>query len=87
MHERKYMMKFPKSLNNGDKLVNATDRCHFKDAFDNSFRCHGINKILRPLLKSEYERKKPLTKPMERMGNSSTFFIPQLMLIANDRIR
>jgi len=38
-------------------LVNATDRCHFEGAFDDAFRCPGINKILGPLLKTEYERR------------------------------
>ena len=39
-------------------LVNATDRCHFDEDFDDSFRCPGINKILEPLLKAEYEKRK-----------------------------
>jgi hypothetical protein len=38
-------------------LVNATDRCHFAGAFDEGFRCPGINKILEPLLKREYEQR------------------------------
>ena len=38
-------------------LVNITDRCHFEGAFDDAFRCPGINKILGPLLKAEYEKK------------------------------
>ena len=38
--------------------VNVTDRCHFKGAFDEAFRCPGINKILDPMLKKEYEKKK-----------------------------
>ena len=37
-------------------LVNVTDRCHFDGAFDDGYRCPGINKILEPLLKKEYER-------------------------------
>ena len=39
-------------------FVNVTDRCHFEEDFDDSFRCPGINKILEPLLKAEYEKKK-----------------------------
>ena len=39
-------------------LVNATDRCHFDGDFDDSFRCPGIEKILDPLLKTEYEKRK-----------------------------
>ena len=39
-------------------LVNVTDRCHFEEAFDDAFRCPGINKILGPLLKAEYEKGK-----------------------------
>ncbi len=46
-------------------MVNGTDRCHFEGDFDNPFRCPGINKILRPMLKAEYERKKLLTKSAE----------------------
>jgi len=38
-------------------LVNVTDRCHFDGDFDDSFRCPGINKILEPLLKAEYEKR------------------------------
>ncbi len=38
-------------------LVNGTDRCHFEGAFDDAFRCPGINKILGPLLKAEYEKR------------------------------
>ena len=39
-------------------LVNVTDRCHFDGDFDDSFRCPGINNILEPLLKAEYEERK-----------------------------
>ena len=39
-------------------LVNVTDRCHFDEDFDDSFRCPGINKILETLLKAEYEKRK-----------------------------
>lgn len=39
-------------------LVNATDRCHFDEDFNDSFRCPGIEKILDPLLKAEYEKRK-----------------------------
>ena len=47
-------------------LVNATDRCHFEDAFDDAFRCPGINKTLGPLLKAEYEKGK--------VANPATFY-------------
>lgn len=36
-------------------LVNATDRCHFDDDSDDAFRCPGINNILEPLVKANYE--------------------------------
>ena len=36
-------------------LVNATGRCHIHDSFDNGYRCPGINKLLKRLLKSRYE--------------------------------
>lgn len=39
-------------------LVNATDRCHFDEDFNDSFRCPGIDSILEPLLKAEYEKRK-----------------------------
>ena len=49
-------------------LVNATDRCHFEDAFDDAFRCPGMNKILEPLLKAEYERRKATSQSPEPTG-------------------
>jgi len=39
-------------------LVNATDRCHFQEAFDEGSRCPGINRILEPLLKAEYAKRR-----------------------------
>jgi hypothetical protein len=44
-------------------LVNSTGRCHIRGAFDNGFRCPGINKLLERLLKSqhEYEQRKSRT--------------------------
>ena len=38
-------------------LVNVTDRSHFEGAFDDAFRCPGINKILERSLRLEYERR------------------------------
>ena len=38
--------------------VNGTDRCHVKGGFEQGYRCPGINKVLEPLLKREYEKQK-----------------------------
>ena len=38
--------------------VNGTDRCHVKGGFEQGYRCPGINKVLEPLLKREYEKRK-----------------------------
>ena len=47
-------------------LVNATDRCHFEGAFDDAYRCPGINKILQPLFKAEYEKRKAANQSLKR---------------------
>jgi hypothetical protein len=44
-------------------LVNGTDLCYFEDNFYDSYRCPGINKILRPLLKREYDKNNSTEKP------------------------
>ena len=38
-------------------LVNATGRCHIRGAYDNGFRCPGLDKMLGRLLKAHKRRK------------------------------
>ena len=52
-------------------LVNETDRCHFEKAFDDAFRCPGINKILEPLLKAEYEKRKDTHQSLQQTRKRS----------------
>ena len=47
-------------------LVNATDRCHFDGAFDDGYRCPGINKVLQPLFKAEHEKRKAANQSLQR---------------------
>lgn len=43
-------------------LVNATDRSYIRGAFDDGFRCPGLNKMLGRLLKSQQEREQRQSK-------------------------